>query len=152
MVRQMHATFQWMIPVFCPLRQLPARPRSEFLSDGRPFRAETWAQDGVTMLTIFFSNIGLKELDNEVLHRFVQNEGLVTFVDNEQNHFHARNWTNDAGNECWSVNIAVGADEETFIERFSSGLSLFKDRRTDTMFNPYPIKAAHKLDARRPTT
>ena len=104
------------------------------------------------MLTIFFSNIGLKELDNEVLHRFVQNEGLVTFVDNEQNHFHARNWTNDAGNEFWSVNIAVGADEETFISDLVPVFPYSRIGEPNTMFNPYPIKAAHKLDARRPTT
>ncbi len=30
------------------------------LSDGRAFRAEMWAQDQVSMLTFFFSSIGLE--------------------------------------------------------------------------------------------
>ena len=30
------------------------------LSDGRPYRAECWCQDQVTMLTIFFSTLGLQ--------------------------------------------------------------------------------------------
>lgn len=75
------------------------------LSDGRPFRAETWAQDGVTMLTIYFSNAGIEELDNDALCKFIQAEDLVAFVDDDPKHINARKWTNDEGNEFWSVNI-----------------------------------------------
>jgi hypothetical protein len=36
-----------------------------FLTDGRPYRVECWAEEGVTMLTYFFSTRGLETYSNE---------------------------------------------------------------------------------------
>jgi hypothetical protein len=113
------------------------------LSDGRPFRAETWAQDLVTMITIFFSNIGLKELDNKALFKLVEDEGLVTFVDDEPKRLSALKWTNNDGNEFWSVNIAVGAEEQTFLSNSVPVFPYSTAGEPNTMFNRTPIKIAH---------
>ena len=49
------------------------------LSDGRAFRAEMWAQDQISMLTIFFSALNMDEMDEDAVQKFVQEEGLVSF-------------------------------------------------------------------------
>ena len=52
------------------------------LSDGRAFRAEMWAQDQISMLTLFFSTAGLETLEPDAMKRFVEKECLVTFKKN----------------------------------------------------------------------
>ena len=47
------------------------------LSDGRPFRAEMWAQGGVSMLTIFFSAIGLEDLDQAQIKELIVADTLL---------------------------------------------------------------------------
>jgi hypothetical protein len=32
-------------------------------TDGRPFRAEIWAQEGVSMITVFLSSLGIDTHD-----------------------------------------------------------------------------------------
>src|SRR6516162_9554948 len=49
------------------------------LSDGRAFRAELWARDQISSLTLFFSTIGLEALEQDAMKHFVEKEGLVTF-------------------------------------------------------------------------
>src|SRR5665213_529895 len=112
------------------------------LSDGRSFRAEMWAQDQVSSLTIFFSNIGLEALDDETMKQFVQNEGLVTFADSKRTFCAALKHTDYAGNEFWSVNIVVGDDENTFISNSVPILPYSRSGEPNTIFNPVQIKAA----------
>ncbi|HEY0302889.1 MAG TPA: hypothetical protein VGC36_16195 [Rhizomicrobium sp.] len=44
------------------------------LFDGRPFRAEMWAQDGISLLTFFFSTLGLEDLSEAALFALVEKE------------------------------------------------------------------------------
>ena len=120
------------------------------LSDGRPFRAETWAQDGVTMLTIYFSNVGIEELDNDALCKFIQAEDLVAFVDDDPKHINARKWTNDEGNEFWSVNILIGYDEHTFLSGSVPVFPYSRSGEPNAMLNDHPISAAHSKRASGP--
>jgi hypothetical protein len=112
------------------------------LSDGRPFRVEMWAQDGVDMLTIFFSTAGLDQCDDDALQQLVAREELVSFADGPR-YCSARKFVDKAGSELWSVNIVVGADQQTFL---TGSVPIFPYSRCgepNTMFNPVPIKAAH---------
>src|SRR5215510_2004019 len=68
------------------------------LSDGRAFRAEMWAQDHVSSLTIFFSTLG-----------------LVSFEAGAESYCASDKYVDNAGQELWSVNIVVGVDQQTFV-------------------------------------
>lgn len=84
------------------------------LSDGRPFRAECWAQDQVTMLTLFFSTKGLEQATSEELLALLEVEGVIAFTGAERYGTAAK--LVDAGNnEMWSMNIVVGADDQAFV-------------------------------------
>jgi hypothetical protein len=112
------------------------------LSDGRPFRAEMWAQDQISMLTIFFSTVGCENLDNAAIQQLVENERLVSFKDGPRYCASAK-FKDDAGNELWSVNIVVGDENNTYL---SDSVLIFPYSRCgepNTMFNPTGIRAAH---------
>ncbi len=49
------------------------------LSDGRPYRAECWAEEQVTSLAVFFSAAGIKDLTNADALALLEREGLVTY-------------------------------------------------------------------------
>ena len=85
-----------------------------FLRDGRPYRVECWAEEGVTMLTYFFSTRGLETYANEQFASLLEAEGLVHFLD-ERRRVSAMPVTDAAGNDMWSVNVVVGAEDETYI-------------------------------------
>lgn len=85
-----------------------------FLSDARPFRAECWAQDQVTALTIFFSTKGLENYSDKDFKNLLEKEGLVKFAPGEA-HVSAMPVTDASGNDMWSVNIVVGDEEETYV-------------------------------------
>jgi hypothetical protein len=115
------------------------------LSDGRPFRAEMWAQDHVSCLTFFFSTKGIENLDDDAICcRFVEAEQLVLFKKPDwQRYCAATRYTDDAGNEVWSLNIAIGDDEDTFVKKSIPIFGYSKIGEPNTMFNLTPIKAAH---------
>jgi len=118
------------------------------LSDGRAFRAEMWAQDQISMLTIFFSTIGIIEFHQDAIRQFVQNEGLVSFADNaDQKYCSAMKFTDDAGNQLWSVNVVVGDEDNTYITNSISIFPYSKIGEPNTMFQPVPISAAHAANA-----
>ncbi len=114
------------------------------LSDGRPFRAEMWAQDGISALTIFFSTAGLDPNEEAAAVQLALREGLVTMRPGAEDRISAKAWTDDAGRPVWSVNVVIGYDDEEFT---LSSVPLFPLSRTgepNTMFNPVPITAAHR--------
>ncbi|MGH7625487.1 MAG: hypothetical protein ACREOJ_09230 [Gemmatimonadaceae bacterium] len=86
------------------------------LYDGRPFRVETWVQDQITMLTIFFSALGIEDVSEVQLSSVMESEGLVAYKEGAQrrrNECHII--TDRAGNAMWSVNVPVGGEDETFV-------------------------------------
>ena len=140
------------------------------LSDGRAFRAEMWAQDQVSMLTVFFSTIGLEALDVEAMKRFVEQEGLasyleakgaepmkrfieqeklVSFRSNCPSYCSAAVFIDDGGNQVWSVNIVVGDEDQTYIDNSVPIFPYSRVGEPNTMFHPVPIKAAHRIPAAR---
>lgn len=83
------------------------------LRDGRPYRAELWAQDQVTSITFFIPRTNGEILDDAATVRLLEDEGLVTF--GPKRYCGARPFEDDAGQPVWSINMVVGDDEETFL-------------------------------------
>lgn len=85
------------------------------MSDGRPFRIEMWAQDQVSMLTVFFSARDLSELGDEHMERLIVSEAFVTFREGASQYIKKQLIEDAVGNTMWSVNIVVGDEDETYV-------------------------------------
>ena len=85
------------------------------LSDGRPFRAEYWCQDQISILTFFLSIVGLETASQADLAELLVREGLVAFKTGKAPHIQAMRWRDAGGNEMWSINVTVGNEDETFL-------------------------------------
>lgn len=87
-----------------------------FLTDGRPYRVECWAEDQVTSLTFFFSTSGLEGLTNPQFAELLEREGLVRYRSGGRRSAYAMPLSDPSGNSLWSVNVVIGDDEETFVD------------------------------------
>lgn len=85
------------------------------LSDGRAFRAEMWSEANVSSLTIFFSTLGLEDLEPEEICGLVEAEGLVAFPEEGERHCAADKYYDNSGQELWSINIVIGIDQHTYV-------------------------------------
>jgi hypothetical protein len=86
-----------------------------FLNDGRPYRAECWAEDGVTGLTFFMSTSGIENLSNSQFVELLEREGLVQWTAPERRSVGAMPFSDASGNSMWSINLVVGDDAGTFL-------------------------------------
>jgi len=85
------------------------------LSDGRPFRAELWAQDQITSLTIFTSRKGIETKSDNEIADIIEKEGILSFL-TDRRYVAAKPYTDASNNDMWSINIVVGDDENTFLD------------------------------------
>jgi hypothetical protein len=85
-------------------------------SDGRPYRAEVWADDGTTYLTFFFAVEGLESLDKASLISYLENEEVLKFLRADAVYVGAARIIDDESVEVWSVTIVVGDEEGVFVE------------------------------------
>ncbi|HXQ53513.1 MAG TPA: hypothetical protein VN802_20650 [Stellaceae bacterium] len=113
------------------------------LSDGRPFRAEMWAQSEISMLTFFFSSAGIEGVNTEEMVRVLESEALFAFRDPAKKNCRAVMLEDDAGSPMWSANIAIGNDDESFLAQAVPIFPYSREGEPNTMLNPVPIKAAH---------
>jgi len=67
----------------------------------------------------------------------------VSFVEDGQQHCTALKFTDDAGNEVWSLNVVVGDEERSFLARSIPIFPYSKIGEPNTMFQAIPIKAAY---------
>jgi hypothetical protein len=86
-----------------------------FLSDGRPYRVECWAHDGVTSLTFFISTAGLEQYNNVQFVELLDRESLVQWHPGVRRSAYAMPFTDASGNSLWSVNLVVGDDNDTLV-------------------------------------
>lgn len=93
------------------------------LSDGRPFRAECWTQDQITMLTFFFSVLECPIATNEEAAALLEREHLVVFL--AARYVQIGRVTDASGNDLWSVNVVMG-DEDQLFARDSIALSPYR--------------------------
>jgi hypothetical protein len=92
------------------------------MSDGRPYRAECWAQDQVTCLSIMFSIQGYESATKEEIADALEIEGIARF--NSPKRFIALNPLVDgSGNQLLVANVVVGDEDGTYI---TDNLSLLK--------------------------
>ena len=81
------------------------------LRDGRLFRIECWAQHGATLLTWFFSVLGLEACSDTDLLNLLVAEGLLEAAEGREPGIRAERITDTAGNNLWSVNVVIGDDD-----------------------------------------
>jgi hypothetical protein len=102
------------------------------------------AQDQISMLTIFFSRVGIDDIDAEAIGRAMESEGLVKFRDPGAKKCNCVKIDDDSGNPIWSVNITIGTDDESYLD---SAVPIFPHSQRgepNSMFNPVPIEAARQ--------
>ncbi len=85
------------------------------LSDGRPFRVEYWCWQGVSILTYFMSTMGIENVADDYFRELLVDEGLLTFREVRPT-LRAKKMKDASGNEMWSINVAVGDQDELFVE------------------------------------
>lgn len=76
------------------------------LTDGRPFRAEAWAEAGVTVLTFFFSILGLEQASDADLAALLAREGLIRYR-TAPGRANGVVINDAAGNPMWSVSVVI---------------------------------------------
>ncbi len=86
-----------------------------FMSDGVPYRAECWAQDQVTMMTLFFSAHGKESWTNQQLIDLLLTEKIVKFL-TDHRYVEALPLLDDAGQGMWSVNVVMGDESNLFAD------------------------------------
>lgn len=87
------------------------------LVDGnRPYFAELWAVDGITVLTIFISQIGLETQRPGQIDRMLDDAGLYRMLPGTRRPAVVP-FTDQSGNSFYSVNVIVGDEVMTYAER-----------------------------------
>ncbi len=86
------------------------------LGENRPYFMECWAICGITMLTYFISADGIGDATVEDLLGMLTGAGLFRLLDPKQPRTSARKFTDENGNVFFSVNVAVGDEEHTYLE------------------------------------
>ena len=83
------------------------------LSDGRPYRAESWAADQISLLTFFFSTSQIETYTDAQFIKLLADEGLIEFSSDER--YVAGEIVEDAsGNQMWSVNVVIADENNEF--------------------------------------
>ena len=73
--------------------------------DGRPYRAEHWEQEQLSVTTVFFSMEGLEHLAQPELKELLANEGLFEFVG--AGTVAGSQYTDAGGHLVWSVSVIL---------------------------------------------
>lgn len=84
------------------------------LSDGRPFRVEYWYWEEVSILTYFMSTADIENVTESYFKELLVDEGLLTF-ERKEPVVKAKKVRDASGNEMWSINVAVGDQDELFV-------------------------------------
>lgn len=82
------------------------------LSDGRPYRAELWAQDQLTCVTVFLPLAGLETASDAAVIRLLEEERVVWWLSGSKKSAGLGQLTDARGQSLLSVNFVVGADGE----------------------------------------
>lgn len=83
-----------------------------FMSDGRPYRIECWAQDQITCVTVFMSTEGLETYSKAQFVELLEREHIVWWKPDAMKSAYAVPLTDASGNSIWSVNVVIGVGNE----------------------------------------
>lgn len=86
-----------------------------FLSDGRPWRAEAWAQDQVTSVTFYFPVRGLEHFEKGDFVDLLERESLLTYR-HERRYVHPVPAYDTGGNPNWAVHVVIADDSQGYAE------------------------------------
>ena len=86
------------------------------LDGNRPYFAECWATGGITMLTYFVSAKGMEDTKTGDLLKMLTGAGLFRPLDPEHPRAETMKYEDKGGNPFFSVNVTVGAEDETYID------------------------------------
>jgi hypothetical protein len=84
-------------------------------TDDRPYRCESWATDGISLVTVFFSSLQLENATNESLSQLLVSEKLIHSSSSDIN-VEGIIFEDESGNEMWSVNVVICDEEKTYVE------------------------------------
>ena len=82
------------------------------LDEKRSFFAECWAEDRITMLTIFISTKGIEDSTPEELEAWLQRVGYFSCTKENESPAKAVIFTDRENEEFFSVNICVGVEDK----------------------------------------
>lgn len=84
-------------------------------ADGRPYLVECWAEDQMTVLSFFFSDLGLEDRTGDDFADLLEEEGILRWVGGMRE-VSAKRIEDQAGQGVWSASVLVGFEDEVFIE------------------------------------
>lgn len=108
------------LPMYYPTGQTPNRNEYDvnigwwagLLDEKRPFFAECWAAEGITMLTIFVSTEGIEDMTAEELDKWFQDAGYYKQRDPGHNIPRVDKFIKKDGREYFAINLTVGVEDE----------------------------------------
>lgn len=85
------------------------------MSDGRPYRAECWARDQMTCLTIMFSRRGFEGATEDTIVDLLEMEGIIRFK-GPKRPIEVRPFEDAGGNDLLVADVVVGDEESLYVE------------------------------------
>ncbi len=82
--------------------------------DGRPYRAELWSWKDLSVVTFFFSSLGLEDAKEADLAGLLEKESLIVFLGSPE--IYPERCLDSAGNEMWSVSVRVHEGNENLVK------------------------------------
>lgn len=86
---------------------------SGMTSDGRPYISEMWADEGMSIVTIFISAKDIENYTEEQLIKYLESEVIIRYYTDEKS-LGADKWADPSENLLWSLNITIGVDDERY--------------------------------------
>ncbi|MCD7974713.1 MAG: hypothetical protein LUF25_02775 [Phascolarctobacterium sp.] len=83
------------------------------LNDGRPYHLECWAMDEIMMVTIMFSDIGIRGYLRQNMYDLMEQEKMVYYV-SEKKPLQFTRTHDDVGNSIWMLNIMLTNGKEKY--------------------------------------
>ena len=84
--------------------------------DGRVYRIELWAQDGLTCASIFMPTAGIENFSNPQFCELFQAAGLISWQPGVVPSAYALPMTDASGNSCWQVSVTLGCEETLYAD------------------------------------
>ena len=85
------------------------------IDGNRMFYAEVWATDGITMLTMYFSDKGIENCSKKEIDTLLQSSEYYSPREGYTGP-QAEKFSDPQGNGFYSANIAVGYEDEIYID------------------------------------
>jgi hypothetical protein len=83
-------------------------------NDGRPYRAELWSWEDLSIVTFFFSVLGLEDAGEPELAGLLEKESMVEFSGIPK--VYPERVRDSAGNEMWSVSVPIREGKEDLVK------------------------------------